>query len=66
MHRDITGRYGAGTAGGEMVNVPNPLPPVPPLELTGAGQRLLDRATLAVVRIDSVTCCYLTRSSTST
>lgn len=56
MHRDITGRYSSSPAGGEMVKafVPNPLPPVPPLELTGARQHLLERATLAIGRLDSV------------
>ena len=56
MLRDITGRYAPSLAGGEMVNafVPNPLPPAPPLELSGARQRLLERATLAIGRLDSV------------
>ena len=56
MLRDITGRYAPSLAGGEMVNafVPKPLPPAPPLELTGARQRLLERATLAIGRLDSV------------
>lgn len=44
------------TAGGEMVNafVPTPLPPVPALELSGARQHLLERATVAIGRLDSV------------
>ena len=56
MHRDITGRYLSSPAGGEMVNafVPNPLPPAPPLEINEARQRLLERATLALGRLDSV------------
>lgn len=56
MHRDITGRYISSPAGGEMVNafVPNPLPPAPPLEINEARQRLLERATLALGRLDSV------------
>lgn len=56
MFRDITGRYSSSPAGGEIVNafVPDPLPPVPPLELTGARQHLLERATLAIGRLDSV------------
>ncbi|MEQ1740984.1 MAG: Fic family protein [Candidatus Nitrotoga sp.] len=56
MHRDFTGRYTSSLAGGEMVNafVPNPLPPTPPLELSGARQRLLERATLAIGRLDSL------------
>lgn len=56
MQRDITGRYSSSPAGGEMVKafVPNPLPPVPPLELSSARQHLLERATLAIGRLDSV------------
>jgi Fic family protein len=56
MFREITGRYSSSPAGGEIVNafVPAPLPPVPPLELTGARQHLLERATLAIGRLDSV------------
>jgi Fic family protein len=34
--------------------VPLPLPPVPPLEIAGARQQLLERATLAVGRLDSI------------
>jgi len=34
--------------------VPKPLPPEPPLEFTSARQRLLERATLALGRLDSV------------
>lgn len=56
MHRDLTGRYLSSLAGGEAVRafVPNPLPPAPPLEINEARQRLLERATLAVGRLDSV------------
>ena len=56
MHRDITGHYISSPAGGEMVNafVPKPLPPAPSLEINEARQRLLERATLAVGRLDSV------------
>ena len=56
MRREITGRYVFSPAGAEMVNafVPNPLPPAPPLELSGATQHLLERATLAIGRLDSV------------
>ncbi len=44
-------------AGGEPVRafVPRPLPPEPPLDLTGDRQRLLERATLALGRLDSIT-----------
>jgi Fic family protein len=43
--------------GGEEVRafVPNPLPPEPPLELSGGRHRLLERATLALGRLDSIT-----------
>jgi Fic family protein len=35
--------------------VPNPLPPDPPLDLTGIRQRLLEKAILALGRLDSIT-----------
>jgi len=35
--------------------VPRPLPPAPPLEFSRARQRLLERATLALGRLDSIT-----------
>jgi Fic family protein len=56
MRRDATGRYAASVAGGETVRafVPLPLPPAPPLELTGERQGLLERATLALGRLDSI------------
>lgn len=56
MNRDITGHYVSSPAGGEMVNafVPGPLPPVPPLEVSGERQHLLERATVAIGRLDSV------------
>ena len=43
--------------GGERVRafVPAPLPPDPPLDLSGARQRLLERALLACGRLDGVT-----------
>jgi hypothetical protein len=57
MHRGLTGRYEGTAAGGEQVRalVPSPLPPVPPLELSHARQQLLERATQAPGRLDSVT-----------
>jgi Fic family protein len=57
LKRGYTGEYRVSVAGGERVQafVPNPLPPDPPLELTGARQRLLERATLALGRLDSIT-----------
>lgn len=56
MLRDATGHYETSVAGGEAVRafVPDPLPPVPPLELGGARQAALERATLALGRLDSV------------
>lgn len=56
MRRDATGRYASSVAGGETVRafVPHPLPPAPPLDLTGERQTLLERATLALGRLDSI------------
>ena len=57
MLRDATGRYVASLVGGETVRsfVPDPLPPVPPLDLDGARQAALEQATLALGRLDSIT-----------
>jgi len=57
MERGSTGRYDVTTVGGEEVRafVPDSLPPQPPLELTGDRQRLLEKATLALGRLDSIT-----------
>lgn len=56
MQRGLTGRYDISTTGGESVRafVPFPLPPDPPLDLTGPRQRLLEQATLACGRLDGV------------
>ena len=56
MQRETTGEYATSIAGGETVRafVPKALPPVPELEINGARQRLLERATLAIGRLDSV------------
>lgn len=56
MQRDTTGHYVQSIAGGETVRafVPHPLPPVPPLDLGGPRQLLLERATLAIGRLDSI------------
>jgi Fic family protein len=57
MERGPTGRFDVTRVGGEEVRafVPNPLPPEPPLELSGGRQRLLERAILALGRLDSIT-----------
>lgn len=56
MHRDAVGAYISSVAGGETVRafVPAPLPPNPPLDLGGTRQTLLERATLALGRLDSI------------
>ncbi len=56
MQRGPTGTYDIRRSGPESVRafVPAPLPPVPPLDLTGAAQRLLERAYLAIGRLDTV------------
>lgn len=56
MERGSTGRYEVATMGGEEVRafVPAPLPPEPPLDLGAARHRLLERATLALGRLDSI------------
>ncbi len=56
MLRDATGRYDTSLTGGESVRafVPDPLPPLPPLNLGGARQAALERATLALGRLDSI------------
>ncbi|MBM3284260.1 MAG: Fic family protein, partial [Candidatus Aminicenantes bacterium] len=57
MKRGISGRYQESDVGGEVVLafIPDPLPPRPPLELTHSRQQLLERATLALGRLDSIT-----------
>ena len=56
MRRDIPGTYVATVGGGESVRafVPNALPPVPDIDYTGGLPQLLERATLAVGRLDTV------------
>ena len=56
MHRGNTGRYDTVSAGGENVKafIPRPLPPEPPLDLANSRQRLLEKATLALGRLDSI------------
>ncbi|MEO8259259.1 MAG: Fic family protein [Acidobacteriota bacterium] len=57
MERGSTGRYDVTIVGGEEIRafVPDSLPPRPSLELTGARQRLLEKSTLALGRLDSIT-----------
>jgi Fic family protein len=57
MKRGISGRYQESNVGAEAVRafIPDPLPPRPPLELTNSRQQLLERATLALGRLDSIT-----------
>jgi Fic family protein len=57
MRRGITGSYETTSVGGERVRafIPHTLPPEPPLDLSNARQRLLERATLALGRLDSIT-----------
>jgi Fic family protein len=57
LKRGQTGRYETTSVEGETVRafVPAPLPPVPPLELVGKLYPLLERALLALGRLDSVT-----------
>jgi len=56
MDRDRTGEYGQTEVAGGVIRafVPAPLPPTPPLDLGGERQTLLERATVAVGRLDSV------------
>ena len=56
MSQRVTGDYRTTSWGGESVRafIPNSLPPTPGLDLSGSRQRLLERATLAVGRLDSV------------
>jgi Fic family protein len=51
-----TGQYETSVAGNEIVRafVPHPLPPVPALDLNGKRLQLLEQATLALGRLDSV------------
>lgn len=56
MNRDATGSYSVTAVAGEQVRafMPFPLPPDPPLQLTGARQLLLEKATIAIGRLDSI------------
>jgi Fic family protein len=57
VKRRSTGRYERSPAGSEIVRafVPAPLPPEPALDLAGSRQHLIERATLALGRLDSIT-----------
>lgn len=56
MQRGLAGRYEITTVAGETIRafIPLSLPPDPPLEFTATRQRLLERATMALGRLDSV------------
>jgi len=56
MKRGETGRYEVARVGGETVRafVPAPLPPTPPLDLGGELHSALERAVLAVGRLDGI------------
>jgi Fic family protein len=57
MKRGSTGQYETTCVAGEEIRafVPNPLPLSPALDLSDRRQRLLERATVALGRLDSVT-----------
>lgn len=57
MKRGFTGIYDITSTGGEKIKafVPKPLPPIPPLHQDEKRQKLLERATLALGRLDSIT-----------
>ncbi len=56
MQRGATGRYELIGTAGEQVRafVPHPLPPRPPVDLSGGRQRLLEQAILACGRLDGL------------
>lgn len=56
MQRGLTGRYEVTRVGGETIRafIPFPLPPQPPLEFSTERQQLLERATIALGMLDSV------------
>lgn len=56
MERGVTGQYQITSTAGESVRafIPDPLPPQPPLEISPRRQQLLERAHLALGRLDSI------------
>jgi Fic family protein len=56
MRRDVTGKYSVSNVSGESVQafIPNPLPPVPPLDISGKILKKLDRATQALGELNGV------------
>ena len=57
MRRGLTGCYEVGTVTGSgpfQAFVPDPLPPAPPLDLTGPLRQSLDDTLVALRRLDSV------------
>jgi len=57
MQRGLTGRYEPGTVAGSgpfQAFVPDPLPPSPPLDLSGPLRQALDDTLVALGRLDSV------------
>lgn len=57
MRRGLTEQYERSSITGETIRafIPKPLPPEPALELNDQRQHLLERATAALGRLDSVT-----------
>lgn len=56
MKRGPTGQYRSQVIGGEAIQafIPYPLPPSEPLDLSGPRIKLLEQATLAIGRLDSI------------
>jgi Fic family protein len=57
LKRGVAGRYEISNVGGETIRafIPAPLPPAQRLDLSGPRHNLLERATLALGRLDSIT-----------
>jgi hypothetical protein len=56
VKRTLTGQYVTSTTAGEVIQafVPNPLPPTPPMQLGHDLSDRLDRAHIALGRLDGV------------